>query len=117
MNLEIKKYLYDISTSIDSIFEYLGSKRDFNAYKQNKLLRRGNPIIILAKKVEILYYTSDELQVTDSELFSPALSGNPLTNKQFINWIEQAENTTTVNFKEAKSKWASKRKPLQKLIK
>src|SRR5437773_1653550 len=41
MELEIKKYLYDIQVSIESIYEYLGDKRDFNAYRENKLLRRA----------------------------------------------------------------------------
>ncbi len=41
MQLEIQKYLFDIQTSIDSINEYLGDKRDFNHYQNNKLLRRG----------------------------------------------------------------------------
>jgi len=41
MQLEILKYLHDINISINSIFEYLGEKRDFNQYKANKLLRRG----------------------------------------------------------------------------
>jgi uncharacterized protein with HEPN domain len=41
MQLEIQKYLFDIQSSIDSISEYLGSKRDFNDYLNNKLLRRG----------------------------------------------------------------------------
>jgi|GEM_PF-3521112 hypothetical protein len=33
MKREIKKYLYDIKTSIDSIDEYLGGKRDFFEYQ------------------------------------------------------------------------------------
>jgi len=41
MKREIKKYLYDIKVSIDSIFEYLGEKRDFFEYQENKLLRRA----------------------------------------------------------------------------
>jgi uncharacterized protein with HEPN domain len=41
MKREIKKHLYDIKTSIDSIFEYLGKEVDFKAYQKNKLLRRG----------------------------------------------------------------------------
>jgi uncharacterized protein with HEPN domain len=41
MQLEIKKYLFDIKTSIDSINDYLGDCRDFNAYKTNKLLKRA----------------------------------------------------------------------------
>ena len=41
MQREIRKYLFDISESIDSIMEFLGDERDFNIYKSNKLLRRG----------------------------------------------------------------------------
>lgn len=41
MPREILKYLLDIQESINSIYEYLGDKRDFNDYKSNKLLRRG----------------------------------------------------------------------------
>ena len=41
MQLEIQKYLYDIQLSINSINEYLGEKRDFTTYQNNKLLRRG----------------------------------------------------------------------------
>ncbi len=35
---KIELYLIDISNSIDSIFEYLGEARNFNAYEANKLL-------------------------------------------------------------------------------
>ena len=41
MQREIKKYLLDIKESIDSIYNYLGDKRDLNDYKADKLLRRG----------------------------------------------------------------------------
>ncbi len=41
MDNEIKKYLYDIKVSIDSIESYLGEKRDFNEYQSNKMLRRA----------------------------------------------------------------------------
>jgi len=41
MKDETKKYLTDISVSINSIYEYLGEKRNFFEYLQNKLLRRG----------------------------------------------------------------------------
>lgn len=37
----IEMYLLDISNSIDSIFEYLGEERNFNAYESNKLIRRA----------------------------------------------------------------------------
>lgn len=37
----IKKYLADILVSIESIEEYLGEKRDFFVYQNNKMLRRA----------------------------------------------------------------------------
>lgn len=49
MNLETKKYLFDIKTSIESIYEYLGTKRDFSEYQKNKLLRRG-----VEREIEII---------------------------------------------------------------
>lgn len=41
MKLEIKKFLYDIKESIESIENYLGEKRDFNNYIADKMLRRA----------------------------------------------------------------------------
>jgi uncharacterized protein with HEPN domain len=41
MDNEIKKYLFDIKESVDSIENYLGEKRDFNVYKSDKMLRRA----------------------------------------------------------------------------
>ena len=41
MDNEIKKYLYDIKVSIESIENYLGGKRNFKEYQSNKMLRRA----------------------------------------------------------------------------
>lgn len=41
MNSEIKKFLFDIQISIDSIEKYLGEEKNFNIYKSNKMLRRA----------------------------------------------------------------------------
>jgi uncharacterized protein with HEPN domain len=41
MDNEIKKYLFDIQESIDSIQKYLGEKRDFKVYMADKMLRRA----------------------------------------------------------------------------
>jgi uncharacterized protein with HEPN domain len=49
MKREIKKYLYDIKISIESIFDYLGDRRDFFEYQSNKLLRRG-----IEREIEII---------------------------------------------------------------
>ena len=49
MKREIKKYLYDISVSIASINEYLGEKRDFNKFRESKLLKRA-----IEREIEII---------------------------------------------------------------
>lgn len=41
MDLDIKKYLFDIQESINSIEIFLGNKRDFNVYIADKMLRRA----------------------------------------------------------------------------
>ena len=41
MKRKIKKHLFEIKISLDSINEYLGEKRNFIEYQNNKLLRRG----------------------------------------------------------------------------
>jgi uncharacterized protein with HEPN domain len=41
MKIEIKKFLFDIKESIDSIESYLGDERDFTIYQNNKMLRRA----------------------------------------------------------------------------
>ncbi|GAB1415974.1 DUF86 domain-containing protein [Paludibacter sp.] len=41
MEFEIKKFLFDIRESVESIEKYLGDKRDFNLYMSNKMLRRA----------------------------------------------------------------------------
>lgn len=61
MNLEIKKYLYDIKTSVDSIMEYLGEKKDFNYYLSNKLLRRA-----VERELEIIGEAAGKLLKIDS---------------------------------------------------
>ena len=49
MKREIKKHLFDIKVSIDTIFEFLGEKKDFFEYQENKLLRRG-----IEREIEII---------------------------------------------------------------
>jgi uncharacterized protein with HEPN domain len=39
MQLELKKYLFDIREAIESIDRYLGENRDFFDYMSNKMLR------------------------------------------------------------------------------
>lgn len=41
MPRDINMYLLDISKSIDSIYEFIGENKNFEAYESNKLLRRA----------------------------------------------------------------------------
>lgn len=63
MQLEVKKYLYDIQISINSIFEYLDEKMDFNEYLSNKLLRRG-----IERELEIIGEAANRILKIDSEI-------------------------------------------------
>jgi len=63
MDLEIKKYLFDIQESIDSIEKYLGDKRDFNAYTANKMLRRA-----VEREFEIIGEAMSRIEKLDSTL-------------------------------------------------
>ncbi|MCK5134593.1 MAG: DUF86 domain-containing protein [Bacteroidales bacterium] len=62
MKREIKKHLFDIKTSIDSINEYLGEKRDFSEYQENKLLRRG-----IEREIEIIGEAMNRILKLDQE--------------------------------------------------
>jgi len=61
MKREIKKYLFDIKTSIDSIFDYLGETKDFFEYQENKLLRRG-----IEREIEIIGEATNKILKLDS---------------------------------------------------
>ncbi len=49
MKREIKKHLYDIKVSIDSIEEFVGERKNFVDYQENKLLRRA-----VEREIEII---------------------------------------------------------------
>ena len=59
----LKKYLYDIQQSIDSIYEYLGEKRDFFEYERNKQLRRA-----VERELEIIGEAVNHLLALDENI-------------------------------------------------
>lgn len=63
MQLEIKKYLFDIRESIDSIEKYLGDKRDFNIYLADKMLRRA-----IEREFEIIGEAMSRIEKLDSSV-------------------------------------------------
>lgn len=63
MLLDIQKCLFDIQTSINSINEYLGDRRDFQEYLANKLLRRG-----IERELEIIGEAANRILNLDSNI-------------------------------------------------
>ncbi len=63
MKREIKKYLFDIQVSIDSIYECLGEERDFLSYQENKLLRRG-----IEREIKIIGEAMNRAMKPDAEI-------------------------------------------------
>lgn len=63
MKREVKKYLYDIRTSIESIDSYLGESRNFFEYQNNKLLRRG-----IEREIEIIGEAMSRALKLDADL-------------------------------------------------
>jgi hypothetical protein len=47
---------------------------------------------------------------------SYALAGEPISEVDFKNWIEYAENTPTLSLNEAKQQWSSQKRKLQDII-
>lgn len=63
MNDNIKKYLTDILTSIDSIEEYLENKRDFNQFMSKKLIQRA-----IEREFEIIGEASTRVLKLDTNI-------------------------------------------------
>ena len=68
MQRKILKHLFDIKESINSIYIYLGDKRDFNEYKSNKLLRRGieRELEIIGEATNKILKLNNQINISDS---------------------------------------------------
>lgn len=68
MNLKIKKYLYDIKVAINSIDEYLGDKRNFFDFQNNKMLKRAieRELEIIGEAVNYILKLDDSLILTNA---------------------------------------------------
>jgi len=60
--------------------------------------------------------------IVTSEVDSPALSGKPLSQSEFNNWLRESELSPTIALSDAKEKWAvsilragNKRKKLRRI--
>ena len=67
-NKSLKKYLYDVQQSIDSIYEYLGEKRDFFEYERNKQLRRAveRELEIIGEAVNHLLSLDENIKIDNA---------------------------------------------------
>jgi len=67
---EIKKFLFDIKTAIESINEYLGVNKDFNKYKSDKMLRRAieREFEIIGEAMTRLDRIDPDLQISSKKL-------------------------------------------------
>lgn len=63
MDIEIKKYLFDIKESIDSIEAFLGDKLDFNLYMADKMLRRA-----VEREFEIIGEAMSRIEKSDPSI-------------------------------------------------
>jgi len=68
MKREVQKYLFDIKTSIESIFEFLGERSDFIEYQKNKLLRRGieREIEIIGESMNRIMKIAPDIQIENA---------------------------------------------------
>ena len=63
MSVEIKKYLFDINESIESIDNFLGETLDFSHYISNKMLRRA-----VERELEIIGEAMSRIVKIDPEI-------------------------------------------------
>ena len=54
--------------------------------------------------------------LNEPDINSYALPGEPISEEDFKKWVEYAEESPTVSLSEAKQRWATQKKKLQKLI-
>lgn len=54
--------------------------------------------------------------VKEPDLNSYALPGEAISKEDFIKWVKYSEDSPTVSITEAKQRWATQKKKLEKLI-
>ena len=63
MEVEVKKFLFDIKIAIESIESYLGETRNFNNYLNDKMLRRA-----VEREFEIIGEAMSRIEKIDSNV-------------------------------------------------
>jgi uncharacterized protein with HEPN domain len=69
MKTKLKKYYYDIKTSIDSIYEYLGENKDYYKYIKNKMLRRSveRELEIIAEAIKRILIIKPDVEISSKK--------------------------------------------------
>ncbi len=89
MQHKIAKYLFDINECILSIETYLGGKRDFNDYANNKLLRRG-----IERELEIIGEALNQLKKLDDSIEISYFKQIISLRNQIIHSYDNIDNQT-----------------------
>ena len=63
MDEMIKKYLFDVKTSVESIEMYLGEEKNFTFYQSNKMLRRS-----VERELEIIGEAINRIDKIDPQM-------------------------------------------------
>ena len=66
MNENIKKFLFDIQTSINAINEYLGENRNFNEFDKKRMLKKAveREFEIIGEAVKRIVQIDKEIAIT-----------------------------------------------------
>jgi len=69
MNLEVQKWLYDIFISIQSVNEFIGDVRMFEAYESDKKTRRSveREIMIIGEAVNRIKNADPTIEITNAQ--------------------------------------------------
>jgi len=69
MNLEVKKWLYDILISINSVNEFVGDVRVFEVYESDKKTRRSveREILIIGEAVNRIRCADPAIEITNAK--------------------------------------------------
>ena len=68
MTNEIKKYLHDIITSIEAINEYLGNKRNFFDFQNNRMLKKAveREFEIIGEAINRILKIDNNIEITSA---------------------------------------------------
>jgi len=70
------------------------------------------PESYVGEEVEVIAFIKKD----NAAKSSPSLPGDPLSDKDFKNWIAESEKMTVISLESARNKWINQRRKLEKSI-